>query len=51
MILFWAFGRNWLDFESILVILGGLIGVALAVILWRAWDLHHASTSDQKQSN
>jgi len=51
LILFWSFGRNWLDLESILAILVGLIGVALAVILWRAWELHHLSTSDEKQSD
>ncbi|HEU0291434.1 MAG TPA: hypothetical protein VFR47_01785 [Anaerolineales bacterium] len=42
-ILFWSFGRDWLEFESALVFLAGLIGVAVAVLAFGAWNIHHDS--------
>ena len=34
VILFWSFGKNWLDLESLPVFLAGLIGVALIVLVF-----------------
>ena len=39
VILFWSFGKSWLDFTSILVFLAGLIGVAVSVLLIGAWSI------------
>jgi len=38
-ILFWSFGRNWLNIESLLVFLIGLIGVAIPVLLLGVWNI------------
>ena len=42
-ILFWSFGKDWLDLESVFVLLAGLIGVALAVLSFGAWNIYHNS--------
>jgi len=39
VILFWSFGKYWLDLTSTLVFLAGLIGVAVAVLLIGAWNI------------
>ena len=41
VILFWSIGKDWLDLESELVFLAGLIGVAVAVIAFCAWNIYH----------
>ena len=41
--LFWSFGRDWLDLESALVFLAGLIGVAVAVLVFAVWNIRHHS--------
>lgn len=47
VILFWSFGWNWLNFESALVFLSGLIGVAVAVVLFGAWNIiRHLKNKD-----
>lgn len=43
VILFWSFGKDWLDLESASVFLAGLIGVALAVLAFGAWKIRHNS--------
>jgi peptidoglycan/LPS O-acetylase OafA/YrhL len=43
VILFWAFGKNWLNLESASVFLAGLIGVAVAVLAFGAWNIFHNS--------
>jgi hypothetical protein len=43
VILFWSFGRSWLDLESILVFLTGIIGVALSVLAFGAWKIYYNS--------
>jgi SNF family Na+-dependent transporter len=43
VILFWSFGKNWLNLESALVFLVGLIGVAIAVLSFGAWNARHKS--------
>ena len=39
VILFWSFGKYWLDLTSTLVFLAGLIGVAVSVLSIRAWNI------------
>jgi hypothetical protein len=34
IILFWSFGKDWLNFESMSVFLAGCMGVALAVLVF-----------------
>ena len=47
-ILFWSFGKNWLDLESSPVFLAGLIGVAVSVLLFAAWNMiHNSKNKDQ----
>ena len=43
VILFWSFGRGWLNFESALVFLAGLIGVAVAVLIFAVWNVYRNS--------
>ena len=43
VILFWSIGKNWLNFESASVFLAGLIGVAVSVLAFEAWNLIHNS--------
>lgn len=40
VILFWSFGKDWLDLGSASVMLAGLIGIALAVLAFGAWSIH-----------
>jgi len=43
VILFWSFGKNWLGFESMLVFIAGVIGVAVSVIIFGVWNMIHRS--------
>jgi predicted exporter len=43
VILFWSFGKNWLDLGSMPVFLAGLIGVALVVLAFGAWNIFRNS--------
>lgn len=43
VLLFWSFGKDWLNFESALVVLAGLIGVAVAVLAFGAWNIYYKS--------
>jgi hypothetical protein len=43
VILFWSIGKNWLNLESASVFLAGLIGVAVAVLAFGAWNIRHNS--------
>lgn len=43
VILFWSFGKNWLDLKSASVFLSGLIGVAVAVLVFGAWNIYYNS--------
>jgi len=43
VILFWLFGKDWLDLESAFVLLAGLIGVAAAVLAFGAWNIYYNS--------
>ena len=47
-ILFWSFGKEWLNFGSSLVFLAGLIGVAISVVIFAAWKIHQRSNKDRK---
>jgi SNF family Na+-dependent transporter len=43
VILFWSFGKDWLNLESAAVFLAGLIGVALSVLVYGIWNIRHNS--------
>lgn len=43
VILFWSFGTDWLDLESTLVFLAGLVGVAVSVLAFAAWNIYYNS--------
>ena len=52
VILLWTFGKDWLGFESTLVFIAGVIGVAVAVIIFAAWNMirhskNHSSKKDK----
>ena len=47
VILFWSFGKNWLNLESKLIFLARLIDIAVAVILFGGWNIiRHSSYKD-----
>ena len=48
VILLWSLGKNWLNLESESVFLAGLIGVAVAVLLFGAWNI--LRNSDHKDN-
>ena len=43
VILLWSIGKNWLNLESASVFLAGLIGVAVSVLAFGAWNIFHTS--------
>ncbi len=43
VILFWSFGKDWLNLESMLVFLAGLLGVALVVLVFGLWNIFQNS--------
>jgi predicted neutral ceramidase superfamily lipid hydrolase len=48
VILFWSFGKDWLNLESRPVFLAGLIGVAVSVLLFGAWNIiRNSKNKDQ----
>mgnify|MGYP001582051105 CR=1 FL=1 len=50
VILFWSFGKNRLNLESALVFLAGLIGVAVAVLVFGAWNIHYNSGRKENEN-
>jgi hypothetical protein len=48
VILFWSFGKDWLNLGSPLVFLAGLIGVAVPVLIFAAWKIYQRSDRDGK---
>ena len=47
VILFWSFGKDWLNFDSPLVFLAGLTGVAFPVLIFAAWNIYRHSRKDK----
>jgi len=48
VILFWSFGKYWLNLTSTLVFLAGLIGVAISVLSIGAWNIFkHSEKHDR----
>lgn len=43
VILFWSVGKGWLDLGSTPIFLAGLIGVAVAVLAFAAWNIYYNS--------
>lgn len=52
VILLWSIGRAWLDFESTLAFIAGVIGVAVSVIIFGIWNMirHSKDHSDKKDN-
>jgi len=48
VILLWSFGKDWLNFDSPLVFMSGLIGVAIPVLIFAAWKIYQRSDKDHK---
>ena len=48
VILFWSFGKDWLNLDSPLVFLAGLIGVAIPVLIFAAWKIYQLSERNGK---
>lgn len=50
VILLWSIGKTWLDFESKLVVIAGVVGVAVSVIIFRVWNMirHSKNHSGKK---
>ena len=48
VILLWSFGKAWLNFESPLIFVAGLIGVAIPVLIFAAWKIYQDSKKDDK---
>lgn len=48
VMLLWSFGKDWLNFDSPLVFLAGLIGVAIPVLIFAAWKIYQRSDKDHK---
>jgi hypothetical protein len=48
VILLWSFGKDWLNFDSALVFLAGLIGVAIPVLTIAAWKIYQRPDKDHK---
>ena len=48
LILFLSIGKDWLPVENLLVLLAGLIGIGLAALLARVWELHRYSHDDNQ---
>jgi len=43
VILFWEFGREVLDLKLAPIFIAGLLGVAVAVIAFAAWNIYYNS--------
>ncbi len=52
VILLWSIGKAWLNFESTLVFIAGVIGVAVSVIIFGIWKIirHSKDHSDKKDN-
>ncbi len=49
VILFWSFGKNWLNLESLLVFLVGLLGVAVPILIFGMWNIvHHLHNNENR---
>ena len=50
VILLWSIGKAWLDFESRLVVIAGVVGVAVSVIIFGVWNMirHSKNNSGKK---
>ena len=43
VILFWSFAKDWLDIQYTPIFIAGLIGVAVAVLAFAAWNIYYNS--------
>lgn len=42
-ILLWLFGKDWLALNSTPIFIAGLLGVAVAVLVFAAWNIYYNS--------
>jgi predicted membrane protein len=49
VILFWSFGKNSLNLESLPVFLVGLVGVAIPVLIFGVWNIVRHSHDNQNR--
>lgn len=47
VILLLAFGKEWIDFNSPIIFLAALIGVAIPVLIFFVWKSSHRSSDDR----
>jgi len=43
VVLLWSFGRDLFDFNSTPIFIAGLLGVAVAVLAFAAWNIYYNS--------
>jgi len=43
VILLLTFGKEWINFNSPMIFLAGLVGVAIPVLIYAAWNIFHSS--------
>lgn len=43
VILLWSFGKQWLNFESVPVLLAGLVGVIVPILVVGVWQTYRNS--------
>ena len=48
VILLWSFGKHWLNFDSALIFLAGLLGVTIPVLIFGIWKIYHHSDNNHK---
>ena len=52
VILLWSIGKAWLDFESGVVFIAGVVGVAVSVITFAVWNtIRHSKNHSGKKDN
>ena len=47
VILLLSFGKEWINFNSPIIFLAALIGVAIPVLIFFLWKLRHRSPNDE----
>jgi len=43
VIMLWLFGRDLFDFNSMPIFISGLLGIAVAVVAFAAWNIYYNS--------
>ena len=48
VILLLAFGKEWINFNSPMIFLAGLVGVAIPVLIYAAWKIFQSSDKNDE---